>query len=395
MTVLSYSVAVAGSTVTSTALTGGTISYGRQRTIDRFPPATAFVRFLNPATPWSVGDTLTITVGAVTRFDGRIVALATNQEITTVTAISEGLGYLSAQWCPTFTQRYGSSFDYIVWTLGQALLAAGIIEFGGVAQLGTSGSTVMDNGKTFESGYNATSSTYGPQLDPNGSWGASSALDACYSIVENSSYPLFYELPNGTVRFEAPSARSGTSTSFALNPGDVVRSSTATQNIDSLLNRAIVDYTGGTRTIIDRSSVALYGRRDFAVDTQLVDVDDAALKASRIVGSNSNPYWLTNPVTLLVNQLSLAETTSLLAARAGTLLNTSAIASLYPGMEDQSYVEGWVERFGAGSTTFDLYLSPWSMTRKPEAWYEVTASLAWNGAAIVGLDWLDLIRQDI
>jgi hypothetical protein len=141
--------------------------------------------------------------------------------------------------------------------------------------------------------------------------------------------------------------------------------------------------------------VSTYGRRDYAVTTQITDVDDAALKASRIVGSYSNPYWQTNPITVLANNLTAGHTTNLLAAKAGTLLDTSALAAYYPGMENQSYIEGWVERFTRNTSTFDLYLSPWSMTRKPESWQEVTASLQWNSAAIVGLDWLDLITQDI
>lgn len=392
MTSPAYTVTIAGTAVTSSTLAGGTITYGRQRVLDTFTPAIAFVRCLNPVTPWSVGDTVTIAAGATTRFDGRISALVTDQEVTSVQAVSEGLGYLAAQYCPTFTiGDSASDLPYLGVGIGLALYRSSVITFSEFGNLIASGSTTMANGKTITVDYR----TSGPQVNDATTYGDASTLDTVNTIANNSSLPLLYETPAANVEFDAPSARSGTSTTFALNPGDVLRNSSAEQNVNSLINRAIVSWDGGSKTITDLSSVASYGRRDYSTSTQLLDLDDVALKASRIVGSNSIPYWQTNPVTVLVNNLTLAQTVSLYAAKAGSLVNTAPIASLYPGMEDESYIEGWAERFGPGPITFDLYLSPWSMTRKPESWQEVTASLAWNGAAIVGLDWLDLIRQDI
>lgn len=391
MTAITYTVTVAGSSVTSSTIQNASIMYGRQRVLDNFAPSTLYLQFLNPVTPWNVGQSVTVTAGGTTRFTGRIASLSEDQNVTTMTAVSEGLGYLAQQWCPTFTPYA----PYITMTISAALQYSNVITDAEGNFLNNFGVVPLPTGNNIYCDYNYNSTTLGPGIDGTAQFGGTNLLDTISAIVANSSLPLLYEDPSGAIYFDAPSARSGTSTAFTLASNYIVRGSAAQQNVNSLLNRASVTWTGGTRRVTDFDSVASYGRRDYAATTQLTDVDDAALKASRIVGSYSAPYWQTNPVTVLVNNMTLARTNALLASKAGTLIDTSSIKTYFPGMEDQSYIEGWVERFTAKTSTFDLYLSPWSMTRKPESWQEVTGTLQWNSAGIVGLDWLDLITQDI
>lgn len=398
MTAITYAVTVAGSSVTSTAIQNGSIMYGRQRVLDDFAPATLYLQFLNPVTSWNVGQSVTVTAGGTTRFTGRIASLSEDQNVTTMTAVSEGLGYLAQQYCLQFTiaTSFLTSFPYITPTIAVALAQSNVMTEAEATALAFTGVGTLPNGKTINVDYvPGVDPTSGPSLSSTFQFGGTNLLDAISAIVANSSLPLLYEDTGSNVYFDAPSARSGTTTAFTLDAASIIRQSIAQQNVNSLLNRASITWTGGTRKITDFDSVATYGRRDYAATTQLTSVDDAALKASRIVGSYSAPYWQTNPVTVVVNNLTLARTNALLASKAGTLIDTSFIKTYFPGMENQSYIEGWVERFTGKTSTFDLYLSPWSMTRKPESWQEVTASLAWNGAAIVGLDWLDLITQDI
>lgn len=397
MTAISYTVTVAGGSVTSSTIQNGSIIYGRQRVLDQFAPATLYLQVLNPVTSWNVGQSVTVSAGGTTRFDGRIMSLSEDQNVTTLTAVSEGLGYLAQQWVRPFSidATTYNLYPYIASGLAQALYDAGIMTDGEATNLWTTGSGTLDNGKTIEIDYSFSYSTWGPGIDGAAEFGNTNLLDTMVSIVANSSLPLLFEDTEGNVFFKAPASRSGTTTAFTLESDYIMRTSNAQQNVDSLLNTASVVWTGGTRKITDFDSVATYGRRQYATTTQLTDVDDAALKASRIVGSYSAPYWQTNPVTVLVNNMTFVRTVALLASKAGTLINTSSIKSYFPGMEDQSYIEGWVERFTAKTSTFDLYLSPWSMTRKPESWQEVTGTLQWNSAGIVGLDWLDLITQDI
>lgn len=391
MTAITYTVTVAGSSVTSSTIENASIIYGRQRVSDPFLPSTLYLQVLNPVTSWNVGQLVTVTAGGTTRFNGRIMSLSEDQNVTSLTAVSEGLGYLSQQWCQTFT----TPDPYITPTISAALQTSNVITPAEANFLNNFGVVPLPSGNNIYCDYNYNSTTLGPGIDVTYQFGGTNLLDTISAIVANSSLPLLYEDPSGDIYFDAPSARSGTSTAFTLASNYIVRTSAAEQNVNSLLNRASVTWTGGTRRVTDFDSVASYGRRDYAATTQLIDVDDAALKASRIVGSYSAPYWQTNPVTVLVNNMTLARTNALLASKAGTLIDTSSIKTYFPGMENQSYIEGWVERFTAKTSTFDLYLSPWSMTRKPESWQEVTASLQWNSAGIVGLDWLDLITQDI
>jgi len=397
MTAITYAVTIAGTSYSSSTIQNGSITYGRQRVLDNFTPAMAYLQLLNPVTPWSVGDSVTVTGNSVTRFDGRITSLSMDQNVTTVTAVSEGLGYLAGQYCPTFTIDASpfSLYPYITPGLATAMYEANVLTYVQAVILVGVGTASMANGKSISCDYSEADTTFGPGISGSYQFGSTNLLETMTTVAANSSFPLLYEDPAANVYFSAPSSRSGTTTSFPLTTSYVVRASASQQNVQSLLNRATITYTSGTRRVTDLDSVSTYGRRDYAVTTQITDVDDAALKASRIVGSYSNPYWQTNPITVLANNLTAGHTTNLLAAKAGTLLDTSALAAYYPGMENQSYIEGWVERFTRNTSTFDLYLSPWSMTRKPESWQEVTASLQWNSAAIVGLDWLDLITQDI
>jgi hypothetical protein len=395
MTFPAYGILIAGTLVDADVVNECTITYGRQRVQDQFQPSTCTLTILNPGTPFKLGDELWITAeGVYDRFFGSITSMTQSIDTTTITATSQGLGYLAQSWCKPITpgDYTGSDFNYIGSYLGRALQVGGkLITFAEYAELLTTGSTALRPGVQLF--FDQMQS--GPRMALTAEYGDDNMLSTMQSIASNSSLPLLYEDTSSNVYWSAPVERDVTATAFTLDPTYVMRRSNSTQAVTSMVNRATVTYNSGTVVIQNYDSVATYGRREVGALTQLLHDYDAEIKGARIIGQFSDPYWQSNPVSVLLNSFTYARTTAFLGANAGSLIDTSFIASHFPGMEDESFIEGWTERFNRTTATVDLYLSPWSMTRYPQAWSDVTASKQWNDASLVGLTWIDLIRTDI
>jgi hypothetical protein len=390
-----YGILIAGTLVDSEVINECTITYGRQRVEEQFLPATCTLTMLNPATPFKLGDELWITAeGVYDRFFGSITSMTQSIDTTTITATSQGLGYLAQSWCkPVIPGDYtGSDWNYIGSYLARALQIGGrLITFTEVALLIGTGSAPLRPGVMLY--FDQIDS--GPRMALTAEYGSDNMLATMQTIGSNSSLPLLYEDTSSNVYWSAPVERDVTATSFKILPEYVMRRSNSTQAVTGMVNRATVTYNSGTIVTQNYDSVSTYGRREVGASTQLLHDYDAEVKGARIIGQFSDPYWQSNPVSVLLNSFTYARTISFLAAKAGTLIDTSSIAAYFPGMEDESFIEGWTERFNRTTATVDLYLSPWSMTRYPQAWSDVTASKQWNDASLVGLTWTDLIRTDI
>lgn len=396
MTAVDYYVLINGSSVSANTLEGGSITFGRQRPQDLCVSAFASFRLLNDASSYSIGDEVYINCNDGTtrpRFNGRITMISRDRNVTTISAVSRGLGLLARYWVPAFTMPAsfdGEAINSIRDACLYACYKAGVLTADELAlRLGAYSAVPL------------TASTYlnldaGPPTTSGADLGNTSLLATLQTITNWDPMPFLNENVNGDVYYKTYTYRSGPPADWTVDKDTVLNRHTASQSQDGLTNYVTVNYsTSSSVTRANLYSVATYGRYAQGYATSLRDESDARAKLEVTLYAYAQPRWYSNPITIFVNDLTAGQTADLYTAYLGQLINTNQLSTDIPGIAQYSYIEGWQEQFGRNQATVALYLSDWRQTQAPEQWNQVSGALQWNSGSISTYTWRDLIGVSI
>lgn len=373
------------------------ITYGRTSVLEQPDPSALSMVMLTDQVVKvpKVGQRITVVakIGAVsyTRFTGTVTAVTANLYTTQVTATSGALGSLA---------RLASPDQPLLWGLPGA---------------GLNINELLSRSGALKGPY-APSITYSPgdtTIVPTTVLPAGSILSQCQALASYDSYGVFFETPDGNLRFTDGNDRAfidSASADIYLNValtggGDspITLDWQATQSLDGLVNQSVVNYGSppASVSVTDATSVSSWGLFGSSTEYPVVSVNDAIRKASRTVANYSQPRTVTNPVTVELGAMTTGVQASLLSALVGTSVSwlPGAASSGIPGLPDNCFIEGWTERItGQGSNlgrhSMAFTLSDVKLTRTMQKWSQVTGSLRWNAVGAT-VSWYALAGQNL
>ena len=347
------------------------ISYGRRRIDETCIPSQCTVTALTDmgSFDYVVGLELavTATIGSTPypRFIGRIAQVRVGRYTTEIIAVSSGLGAVAHVPREELTIPADSTFLSGTWV---SVLYSGLYD-----------TPNFDPGTTIP--------------NPSTVIGPGNALDLMNTVAGWDTRGLVWEEQDGTVHFEDGNSRASISPAASTITADQVLDDwTAEQTVDSIVNQATVTYSTGQVTVQDTDSISTYGEWGRSIDVPIADDGDAYSIASRQLVGATIPTFATNPVTVLLKTMSDAEVEDLLVCTVSSILDLSAVAAVVPGVPADCFLEGYDEtiRNRCDDWQLSLYVSDVALTRKPQSWNEVTASLAWSGVSGT-LTWLQAL----
>lgn len=367
----SVTVEIDGVTVDADVVDNIQITYGRRRIDETCLPSQCTLTMLTDMTSfdWTVGLEVEViaTIGATpyTRFLGRIAQVRVGRYTTELIATSAGLGAVANQPRAELTVATGATF-----------------------LVGTYIGLLYDNSPSppnFDDG--TTIPTPGTVIGPG------KTLDLMNTVAGWDTRGLVWEEQDGTVHFEDGNSRAAVTPAAAtILASHVLDDWTAEQTVDSIVNTATVTYSTGNVHVEDSGSIATYGTFGRSIDVPIDDLNDAYTIASRQLVGATVPTFATSPVVCFLKTMSDAEVEDLLACTVSSVLDLSAVAAEVPGVPSDCFLEGYDEtiRNRADDWQMALYVSDVQLTRKPQSWDEVTASLAWSGVSGT-LTWLQAL----
>lgn len=362
-------VTIDGSNVTADIFQGATIRYGRRTVRDQYTPTVITVTVLTDASVlgWTPGVDLSVTctlpsVPMVTfpRFAGKITDIAVGRTLTRITAISDGLGFLSRQRLVNWIANPGGDTPTCDTALDAIVMSVFPVPFSW----------------TFIPGY----VTLLDSID----LGTASALQAMQTIASWELNAHLFEGTDSTVYF-VPYRTDDTVIWTLSDPSIVSANWESAISMSGLANVCKVDYNvDDSVTFVDYGSAALYGVQAIARTMQVDNTADAISGAAAYVTMLGDPYWQVTGFEIDLANASNATTEYLLTSQVGTVIDTTAIAPYITGLPDVSVVEGWTETIGHTWWRMSLNLSDVNQTIAPQAWADVTPTLAWSsvGAAV-------------
>jgi len=362
-------VTIDGTNVTADIFQGATIRYGRRTVRDQYTPSVITVTVLTDASVlgWTPGVDLSVTctlpsvpLVTFTRFTGKITDIAVGRILTRITAISDGLGFLSRQRLANWIANPGGDTPTCDTALDAIVMNVFPVPFSW----------------TFIPGY----VTLLDSID----LGTGSALQAMQTIASWELNAHLFEGTDSTVYF-VPYRNDDTVIWTLSDPSIVSANWESTISMSGLANVCKVDYnTDQTVSFADYYSAGLYGEQATARTMQVDNEADAISGAAAYVTMLGDPYWQVSEFEIDLANASNATTENLLNSQVGTVIDTTAIAPYVNGLPDVSVVEGWTETIGHTWWRVSLNLSDVNQTIAPQAWVDVTPTLAWSsvGAAV-------------
>ena len=223
--------------------------------------------------------------------------------------------------------------------------------------------------------------------------------------MATQSGATFYDTPDGTVVFEDYGNRGQTTltgiwslqtTTWANTPGTwasiapgingttidgagIILSPTWTKQLEPLINDITVTYgTDQSTQQTDSASIALYGRREYLLDTTISDVNDATIRGGQVITTQANPLWNLGQISILVNLLDAATTTAVMQLISGSLLRIYNLPAQGPYDDYTGIVEGWADSYNGGNHTLTLSISDPRFSYQILKWQDVIPDLIWG-----------------
>jgi hypothetical protein len=182
--------------------------------------------------------------------------------------------------------------------------------------------------------------------------------------------------PTGIASYEFPSS-------------GVIWSPTWTQTLEALINDVTVTYgsTGQNEEQSDDStSISLYGRRAYRLDTRLRNSGDASSRAGSILTAQANPLWNMGQISVYVDFLGTTDRDRVLALVNGATVTVPNLPEPAPYSSFQGIVEGWGETYTPGQHIITFSISdprysyqtvPWNLIDGALEWGDVNPTVAW------------------
>jgi hypothetical protein len=244
-------------------------------------------------------------------------------------------------------------------------------------------------------------------------------LNALQQIAEWTG-GTYFDTPEGLISFEAYGNRGVTAFSAiwaALNQdwtfysqtwdsfptsiaaytfpsSGVIWSPTWTQSLEALINDVTVTYgsTGqNEEQSDDTASIALYGRRQYTLDTRLRNSADAIARAGNILTAQANPLWNMGQISVYVDLLGTTDRDRVLALVNGSTVIVPNLPEPAPYSQFQGIVEGWGETYTPGQHIITFSISDPRYSYQTVTWSEVDGALIW-GDVNVDLEWYNVVN---
>jgi len=391
VTFRNITVSIAGTDYTSDVVDGVEVSMGTQTAFEQSVTGSCRVSLLTEAPDVAIGDQLLVKVDdqngtPVTVFTGSVSTYATLLfDFGPLWTISAS-GPLTRAGRRNVTGTLGADTegDRIA-SLAQLALAQQWRE--------TPGSWAAQT-LTYD-GFAADTS----QIDQPGLYDLATLTQVPANVLDELAAAAFsgsgwlYETRDGVLGYADSTHRETTPAADYLTiPGTAVDRSSWQSFTDegNLVNVAEVIYDGGTVTVNDATSLALYGRWDRSYDTRLADAGDAAAYGARRLELESAPRTnLAGPLIIDLLNTSDDLLDDLLTVERNYGVNVQDVPTyIRPEGLYRGFVEGYLWLLNPIQPTLQLFVSDYSLSNfglrwaasGPTPWNGVGASLTWQDA---------------
>lgn len=407
-------VTIAGTDYSSSVLNSVRLRVGRDNVDGLIEPHAAAVQLLHRDVPsvdpngFEIGQTVTITVdkqataGTHTLFVGQITDLVVNRDALEVVAVSAPIVDLARQQITTAgtTGTVLQAFD----TLYGLISSPSYEPAGGFFALGA-GQTVTVPAGTY------------------------TASDVLQTVAGSAIEGLLNQDAGQTVFFTTAEDRRTYVSDLELDGDEVLIDWEVTRRRSQLVNRVDVDYSSGTETASDATSISSFGILTKQISTFLDASADAQDYADFELARATVPAFYLDRVTVPAHTLPAADFDVLVVAPirqaavavawqdvpAGTawqdlavstiwqdfqLADTTAgafllrIPELFPDLPRDYFVEGATYTITRNTLDVELSISEASLTRPLQRWIDVPGSILWQNVD-AGQTWADLEKDQV
>jgi hypothetical protein len=407
-------VTIAGTDYSSSALNEVRIRVGRDNVDAVIEPHAAAVQLLHRDVPsvdpnaFEIGQTLTITVdkqataGTHTLFTGQITDLVVNRDALELVAVSAPIVDLARQQITT---------------------------------AGTTG-TVLE---AFDTTYGLISS---PSYEPAGGFyalgagdtitvpaGTYTASDVLQTIAQSAIEGLLNQNQGDAVFFTTSEDRRTFTPDLELEGDEVLIDWEVTRRRSQLVNRVDIDWTSGTETASDPTSIAGFGILTKEIETFLDVQADAQAYADFELARATVPAFYLDRVTVPAHTLTAANYDVLVVAPirqptiapawqdvpVGTAWDDLAVSQiwqdfqiadstagafllripeLFAGLPQSYFVEGATYTITRNTCDVELSISESSLTRPVQRWVDVSPTILWQNVEVTQT-WDDLNKEEV
>lgn len=403
-----YRIKINGYTVTSSTLSGLTITSGRSDIYSQ--PVASYCNFSLIETnesnvPYQINDPLTIEVQDsngdwVTLFGGFLSDLSITVETSGSTALSQriqivGVGALARLARAVYTGNFNHQFDGDrIYELLSTVLFDSWDEV-------PSGVTWNDYDPT-TTWANAENSGLG-EIDQPGDYelhSQSGLNDTVYNLASSyatSGLGYLYEDAQGRIGYADSTRRAqylsangyvdldgnhaiGPALSITKKAGDVRNAITIAYGNNSASNV----------TDSDPTSISLFGQLAATISTTLRQQTDAQAQAAFYLLIRAYPEFALKQISFPLGspEIDDADRDALLNVFMGLPLNIANLPTNMPNGEFQGFVEGWTWTAGLNSLNLTLNISPVAYSLQAFGWDDVPTIETWNTISPT-LDWLN------
>ena len=181
------------------------------------------------------------------------------------------------------------------------------------------------------------------------------ALDLAQAVAQDAG-GLLWSTRAGLVRYADALHRRNLVPSLELDACDVLISPTWRRTTEGLINQVSIGYgvapEGSDQPrYVDQAanSITRYGTYGLSATTQLAAAADAQAMGQLLLARNSTPVWVLAALPVAVEDLTSADTSTLLGMEVGDLLSLTGLPSA-GGVPTSAalWVEGWTETLAWG-----------------------------------------------
>ena len=178
-------------------------------------------------------------------------------------------------------------------------------------------------------------------------------------------------------------------------PGDaVIYTPTWSQNLQTVINDIEIEYGNESLyELVDNTSIAKYGRRQYDLATELFGLTDATARAQQILSAQANPLWNLGSVSILMHELATPIRDRALALLNGSRVIINDLPAGSPYTQFQGIVEGWSETYTPGQHILTLSLSDPRYSYQAVEWGDIDAALTWGGVD-PAIEWYNVVVAD-
>lgn len=214
-------------------------------------------------------------------------------------------------------------------------------------------------------------------------------------IAALSGLGIIHETPDGRINYDDADHRQDNAilNGYLELPTSVILSNglETSMRLGDITNSITLNYTGGSVTASDATSIALIGPVSETYTTVLANALDAADQAARYLDLNANPSASIDQVQLPVTAVDLP--TSIIDDLIGLYCGTPIRITDLPGTlgsDFSGYVEGWTWTLTDNTADLQLAISDFAKSAIATKWQDTNPATLWN-TLDASLDWQEAL----